>query len=206
MIAFLTSFAAHFAGLFQHYGLAAVFVLLLLENFGLPLPGETVLLYAGYHMRVYAGWGWVELLLAATSACVLGQAAGYVLGRYFAAWARRGLRLTGRHHARATIYFRQHGPATILFARFVAGVRFLAGPIAGLYHMPWRTFLIFNLVGAVAWVALIGEAGVLLGVHGRQLTSLLGRAEVLALLIAVVLVAIAWRRLHEGGHEGGWDE
>lgn len=199
MLELVTHFATDFAVLFQHYGLAAVFVLLLLENFGLPLPGEAVLLYAGYHMSVYAGWGWMELLPLAAAACILGQAAGFSLGRYFQTWAERGLRLTGEHHAVAAAFFKKHGPVTILLARFVAGVRFLAGPIAGLYHMPWRTFMIYNVIGALAWVALVSQAGVLLGVHGRQLARLLGRFELVALALTVVLVAMAWRRLRRKG-------
>lgn len=196
----------HFAALFQHYGLGAVFILLLLENFGFPLPGEAVLLYAGYHVQAYAGgasWGFPELLLTGSAACILGETAGYVLGRYFGAWARRGLRFSGRHHVEAEAYFQQHGPLTILFARFVAGLRFLAGPIAGLYDMRWWPFMIYNVLGAVVWVALISRAGVLLGVHGPQLAAWLGRADVAALAIALMLIALAWRHLHRQHRPGG---
>ena len=82
----------HFGALFQHDGLAAVFVLLLLENFGFPLPGEAALLYAGYQLGAQGIWGWPELIIVASAACILGETVGYALGRYFERWTRRGLR------------------------------------------------------------------------------------------------------------------
>ena len=199
----------HFAALFQQYGLAAVFVLLLLENFGLPLPGEAVLLYAGFQVRAdqvhasagWAAWGFPELLIAASAACILGETAGYILGRYFGAWARRGVRFSGRHRAVAEAYFHKHGPLTIFLARFVAGLRFLAAPIAGLYHMPWRPFMIYNVLGAVAWVVLISQMGELLGLHGPQLAAWLGRPDLAALAIALVLIALAGHRRHRLRHQ-----
>jgi len=208
----------HFAALFHQYGLAAVFVLLLLENFGFPLPGEAVLLYAGYQMRAdqvhasagWASWGFPELLIAGSAACIVGETAGYILGRYFGPWARRGLRISGRHRVVAEAYFQKHGPLTIFLARFVAGLRFLAAPIAGLHRMPWRPFMIYNVLGALAWVVVISELGVELGRHGAQLAAWLGRADAVALVIALVLIALAWRHLHHQVNyhpsDGGWHD
>jgi len=181
--------------LFQQYGLAAVFVFLLLENFGLPLPGELVLLYAGYHMQVYGAFGLPSLLLIGSLACIAGQTAGYGLGRSFGPWVRRSLPIGAERQAALMVYFERHGPPTIVFARFIVGLRVFAGLLAGLYHMPWRPFLIYNIVGAVAWVAVVSEAGALLGSQWQRLLRLAGHVDLLIFLVAAVLIVIAWRKL-----------
>ena len=196
---------AQLAVLFQHYGLFAVFALLALENFGLPLPGELALLYAAYQIQVQGIFGLQTLLLTGIAACVLGQAAGYGLGRFSGAAAQRGLRLSGRHHAAVAGYFQRHGALTILFSRFVTGLRSLAGLAAGLFHMSWWTFMLCNLLGAVAWVSVMSGAGSLLGLTGPRLFRAAGRFDAVVTAAVLIFTAAAWyrfRRRRRGGlHE-----
>ncbi len=190
----------HFQNFFQHYGLLAVFVVLLLENFGLPLPGELVLLYAGYHLRVYGGFGFLDLLFTGTLASVAGQTVGYGVGRYGRSWALRALPWAPNHEARFSVYFTRHGPLTIFVARFVAGLRAFAGLLAGLSSMAWYPFLAANVLGALCWVAAVGGTGLLLGAHWRRLVALVGRLDVAILALAVAAIALAWYRLRKESH------
>lgn len=189
----------YFRDFFQHYGLLAVFLLLLLENFGLPLPGELSLLYAGFHLRVYGGFSLLALIAAGVAGSSLGQVTGYAVGRYAHAWVQRTLPIHPHRVQRYSIYFQHHGAATILFARFVTGLRIFAGILAGLGRMRWRTFLIFDFCGAVLWVSVIASLGAVLGSQWRRLLHVLGRVDLIILVVAAVLIWVAWHRLRGGG-------
>lgn len=190
----------HFQVFFQHYGLAAVFVVLLLENFGLPLPGELALLYAGYHLRVHGGFGLAALILVGSAASFIGQSVGFGVGRYGRHWAERVLSSDSPRYHRIADFFTQHGASTIFFSRFVAGLRVLAGIAAGLGSMAWRPFLIFNFLGAVVWVAAMGITGSLVGAHWRSLLRLIGRLDALIVALALIAATVAWRRLRSEFH------
>jgi membrane protein DedA with SNARE-associated domain len=148
--------------LFQHiepfirdYGIAAVVIILGLESLGLPLPGETVLIFASIltargHIALDA------LILSAWLAAVIGDNIGYLIGRLL------GRRLILKHGAsiglnaerfkRAEFVFHRYGALTVAVARFIAGLRQLNGVIAGILGMDWRTFLFFNALGGAIWV------------------------------------------------------
>ncbi|MGH9414701.1 MAG: DedA family protein [Terriglobales bacterium] len=190
----------HFQSFFQHYGLLAVFVLLLLENFGLPLPGELSLLYAGFHMRVYGGYSMAALIAVGVAGSSLGQASGFAVGRYAGAWARRTFRLTPHRYGRYAAYFERHGAVTILLARFVTGLRIFAGLLAGIGRMRWPAFILFDVCGAMLWVTVMAAVGALLGSHWRRMLHLLGRVDLIILIAAVALIWIAWQRLR-GEHD-----
>ncbi|MGH3182510.1 MAG: DedA family protein [Streptosporangiaceae bacterium] len=185
----------HFQNFFQHYGLIAVFTVLLLENFGLPLPGELTLLYAGYHLRVHGGFGMAALIAVGSVASAAGQAIGFGVGRYGRGWALKVLPADSAHYRRLIAFFNRHGAVTIFFARFVAGMRVFAGLAAGLANMARRPFLIYNLLGAVVWVAALATTGSLLGGHWRRLLRLMGRVDALILALAAAAAVAAWLRL-----------
>jgi len=180
---------------FLHYGLWAVFAILLLENAGVPLPGETVLLYASYLVRQSRPFSLWALVLTAVAACTLGDNLGYWVAREAGGWLRRVLHLTPQRLAPTERYFEKYGHATIFFARFVAGLRIIAGPAAGLNRMPWRSFVVYNASGALAWVVTIVGAGYLLGAQWQHLVHLFGRLSLVLLAVAVVGIALALRQL-----------
>ncbi|MDM7953552.1 MAG: DedA family protein [Cyanobium sp. CZS 25K] len=143
-------------GLLQGWGYWVVFGAMLLENAGVPLPGETVTLLAGYA----AGSGQLQLLGvmgAAAGGAILGDNLGYWVGRR-AGWGLllRGGRLLGRSPEQMEALrerFLRYAGKSVLLGRFVAVLRVLAGPIAGAVRMPYPRFLLFNMLGAVLWAS-----------------------------------------------------
>jgi membrane-associated protein len=154
------------ADFFARYGYWVVFFGVMLENGGLPLPGETVLLFAGF----LAYQGQIQLVWAigvAIAGATVGDSLGYTLGRYggtafFARYVKRFKFLARRfEHARAL--FLRHGHWAVFTGRFITGLRVFAGPLAGLFKMPYLRFLLFNFTGAVVWATAIGCVGFLFG-------------------------------------------
>lgn len=140
--------------LLHDWGYGVVFGAMLLENAGVPLPGETVTLLAGYA----AGSGQLQVwgvMGAAAGGAILGDNLGYWVGRR-AGWGLllRVGRLLGRSPEQMEALrerFLRHAGTSVLLGRFVAVLRVLAGPIAGAVHMPYAKFLLFNALGAVLW-------------------------------------------------------
>ena len=95
-------------------------------------------------------------------------------------------------------------PATIFFARFVFGMRIIAGPMAGVLRMQWRKFLIFNFLGAALWVSVISGAGYLFGQHWHRLERIIKRFDVaVAIVVILALVWVWWRKRSENGAASG---
>ncbi len=140
--------------LLRHWGYGLIFVAMLLENAGLPIPGETVTLLGGYA----AGSGQLSLagvMGAAASGAILGDNIGYWVGRR-AGWGLilrvgRLLRQSPEQLERLRCRFLRHAGASVLLGRFVAVLRVIAGPMAGAVGMPWPRFALFNAAGAVLW-------------------------------------------------------
>lgn len=140
--------------LLAHWGYGVVFAAMLLENAGLPLPGEVVTLLAGYA----AGSGHLELggvIAAASSGAVLGDNLGYWIGRRLG-WRMlvRAAHLLRRKQSELEALrttFLRHARVSVFLGRFVTLLRVLAGPMAGAVAMPYRSFLVCNLAGALLW-------------------------------------------------------
>lgn len=186
-----------------HYGYWAVAVALLLENVGLPLPGETVLLLASllaYTQRdLRLGWIIAVGIVAAGVGSSLGYAIGYSGGRPLLERYRYVLHVDNEALTRSENLFGRYGALTIVFARFVFGLRVIAGPMAGVLGMPWKRFAVCNLLGAALWVTVISLAGYSFGSRWHVLTYFMKRFEV-ALLVAVVsIVAVLWWRSRKSG-------
>jgi membrane-associated protein len=90
--------------------------------------------------------------------------------------------------------FVRYGPATIFLARFIAGLRILAGPIAGVLRMPWRTFLLFNLLGSILWVTSVSCAAYFFGQHWNRLLKMMGNLNIVFLLVALTVGVLLWWR------------
>src|SRR5208283_2917106 len=150
-----------------HYGYWAVAVALLLENAGVPLPGETVLLLASFlaysERELTLGW----IIIIGTAAAAVGDNGGYALGHYGGRPVleryRSFFRISDAALARGERLFARYGAVTISFARFVFGMRVIAGPLAGVLRMHWKRFAVFNLMGAALWVSAISSAGYFFG-------------------------------------------
>jgi membrane protein DedA with SNARE-associated domain len=141
--------------LLDRYGYAAVFVAVLVEGFGLVAPGQTILMAASFA----AGRGDLNLiyiLLLTFVAAVLGNSLGYLIGVKGGRPLLLKLRVREERLQRLEGYFGRYGQGVIVVARFFDGLRQLNGIMAGLLHMPWKTFTICNILGAVLWTGVWG--------------------------------------------------
>lgn len=185
-----------------HYGYWAVAGALLLENAGIPVPGETVLLLASFlaysQHELQLSW----IVLAATAAATLGDNLGFALGYYggrpLLERYRRIFRIQHETLERGESLFARFGAATIFFARFVFGMRVIAGPMAGVLRMPWRRFLAFNFFGAALWVSAVSGAGYLFGRHWMRLERAVKRVDLAVVVIVVLGIALWWWRTRNG--------
>ena len=177
------------------YGYATVFAGLLLESFGLPLPGETLLI-AGAALAAKGDLQIVPLLACAWVAAVLGYNLSYAVGRF------GGHRLVVRYGARIGItadrlnkvekFFERFGGEVVLVARFIVIARQLNGFVAGTVGMGWWRFLAYNCIGAALWVGAWGLGVYFVGERIGAFVPWLHRLGFLALgLGALVLVAAA---------------
>lgn len=193
----LPGFLESLAPLLDHWGYLAVAGLLFAENFGLPLPGETVLIAAS----VYAGAGQLSVVAVALTgfaAAVAGQEVGYVIGRSggHALVSRYGkyVLVTPERLAKAETFFERRGGWIVIFGRYVEGLRQLNGIIAGTTEMPWREFLGYNALGAALWVTTWTAIGFLAGDHITAIYHAITRYSLILAVVAIaVVLVIAWR-------------
>lgn len=193
----LPGFLAHLAPVLDHYGYLAVGGLIMVEDFGVPAPGETVLIAAS----VYAGAGRLSIVgvgLLAVLAAVVGDNIGYAIG-YFGGRAlvlRFGkyVLLSGERLERAEGFFARNGGKIVVIARFIEGLRQANGIIAGIAEMPWPRFLAFNALGAALWVGVWASVGYLAGDHIQTIYDGVTRYSLYVLIaLAVVVVALIVR-------------
>jgi membrane-associated protein len=189
--------------LLVEYGYWAVALALLLENAGLPVPGETMLLLASFlaysEHKLHLPYIMITAIVAATLGDNIGFLIGHHGGRPLLDRYRHMFRIPSRVVARGERLFARYGAVTIFFARFIFGMRVIAGPLAGVLRMPWVRFSFFNFLGASVWVVVISTVGYLFGQHWDELVRILRRVN-LAILIAVAIAVIAvwlWRRFGE---------
>jgi len=183
---------------FARYGYWTVAVVLLLENAGVPVPGETVLLLAGFltfsqhHFRL--PWVIAVGVAAATFGDNTGYGIGYYGGRPLLEKYRRFFHISAQFIAQGERLFEKHGPVTVFFARFVFGMRIITGPLAGVLRMHWKKFVLFNFLGAAAWVTAVACAGYLFGRQWQSLVRWVGDVDVaIGILVALIVVAVIWR-------------
>jgi membrane protein DedA with SNARE-associated domain len=186
--------------LFARYGYAVVFVGVLLENAGVPVPGETTLL-AGAALAQFGRLSLGRVILTAIAAAILGDNVGLLIGR------RGGRALAERHGAAVGLtaarlrqfdrFFERYGAATVFIARFVTGLRVFGAVLAGGSGLGWRTFLFYNGAGAIVWSSAIALAGYSLAYSWDTLERWIGGSGLVALAAVVVVAVVAyirWRR------------
>jgi membrane protein DedA with SNARE-associated domain len=186
-----------FEGPLHDWGYLAVAGLLFVEDFGVPVPGETMLIAAS----LYAGAGHLNIIGVAVVgfiAAVLGDNLGYVVGRWggrrFVERLGRYVLLTPARLDRGQKWFDDHGGKIVVAARFVEGLRQLNGIIAGTIEMHWAKFVLCNALGAALWVALWTSAGYFAGNHVETIARYF---TWFAVAVVVVLVAlVTWRVRH----------
>jgi membrane protein DedA with SNARE-associated domain len=176
----------------ETYGLILLFVLVAVESFGVPLPGETALIAAAV-LASSGRWNIVEVIAVATAAAFIGDQAGYWVARVGGRpvigkipIARDALpKLLPRGEA----FFERHGSKTVVIGRFFAVLRVTIAWLAGLSHMEWKKFAFYNFIGGVIWATAIG-----LGAYyfGRAAIDAITEYGLFALIGVVVLVVVAF--------------
>jgi membrane protein DedA with SNARE-associated domain len=183
-------------GYITNYGYWAVGVSLLLENAGIPLPGETILLLASFLAYSQDELKLPYIILVAICAATLGDnlgfAIGYRGGRPLLDRYRHIFRISSATIERGERLFDEYGAVTIFFARFIFGLRVIAGPLAGVLRMPWKRFALFNFLGAVLWVSVISAIGYKFGKHWDQLVSYIKDLNVGIAIAAGVTIFFIW--------------
>jgi len=196
----LHQYLDQFIELIEHYmliyGYWAVFFGVMLENAGLPVPGETILLVAGYFSSTGEFNIALVMFIAAVGAVIgdnIGFAVGHHFGRAFILRAGRFVFLTPKRFEHMENYFKSHGNKTIFVARFITGLRVFAALLAGASNMRWRTFLFYNVTGAILWSIVITTLGFLFGESLPILIKWVGRSGTILLVAGMVGAIVAWR-------------
>lgn len=182
----------------HQYGYWAIFAGILLENTGIPIPGETITLVGGF----LAGSGELDYLWvlgAATAGAVIGDNLGYWIG-YYGGWALltrvgRLFRLKEEQLISVRDRFAENAAQAVILGRFIALLRIFAGPLAGTAKMPYWRFLACNFAGAVLWAGVTVSLAYFVGtkVSLEQLMVWISQFTFLALgLLAAWLLFSAW--------------
>ncbi len=183
---------------FQEWGYWTVVIALLLENAGVPVPGETILLFASFLAYSEQELRLPYIILFGTFACTLGDNIGYAIGhrggRPLLERYKHIFRIPDRTIRRGEGLFARYGSVTIFFARFIFGMRIIAGPLAGVLRMPWKQFALFNFLGAATWVTVISLVGYLFGGEWHQLLRILRRFNLGVLVLFVIVALVLWVR------------
>jgi membrane protein DedA with SNARE-associated domain len=190
----LPGFLNSLASPLEHFGLWAILALVLLEDFGIPVPGETVLI-AG---AIFAGAGQLNIVAVGVVgfvAAVVGDNIGYGIGRFggralVERWGKYVF-ITAERLDKAEAFFKRHGGKIITIARFIEGLRQANGIIAGITDMHWLRFVAFNALGAALWVGTWVSVGYFAGQHITTIYNAITRYSLYAAIAAVVLIA-AW--------------
>jgi membrane protein DedA with SNARE-associated domain len=187
----LPGFLGALASPLQHYGLWAIFFLVLVEDFGIPVPGETVIIAAS----IYAGSGRLNVVavgVVAFVAAVLGDNIGYGIGRFGGRrlvdrWGKYVF-LTPERLDKAEEFFDRQGAKIITIARFIEGLRQANGIIAGISKMHWLRFIAYNALGAGLWVGTWVSIGYFAGQHINTIYSVITRYSLYVAIAAVVVI------------------
>jgi membrane protein DedA with SNARE-associated domain len=182
---------------FTHHGLPLLFVVVMLESFGIPLPGETALIFFGV-LASKGDYNITSVVVIAAAGAIVGDNLGYwLIGRVGGRALFRRNRWLHRWSEsvipRTENLMRRHGAKTVFFGRFIAILRFTAAWVAGLGKMPWWRFLFWNAAGGIIWATAVG----LVAYYGGQVAAdAIARYGLYAAAGVVVIVVLGALGLH----------
>jgi len=172
----------------ETYGLILLFGLVAVESAGIPLPGETALITAAV-LAASGRFNIVEVIAVAAAGAIVGDSTGYWIAR------KGGRRALGKIPIardalpellpRGERFFERHGPKTVVIGRFVAGLRVTVAWLAGISHMPWGKFVVYNAIGGILWATTIGLVSYYFG------NAVIDAVEKYGLIAVGVIVVLA---------------
>jgi membrane protein DedA with SNARE-associated domain len=186
--------------LFESYGYFVIFVPVMLETAGLPLPGETILLLSGVAASTGRIDPWIAIAVG-SAAAIIGDNIGYVIGRYGGRRVVMRLAHIGRIEsslAWGEQFFARHGGKTVFLARWIFGLRIFGAWIAGMVHMPWKVFFIWNAAGGITWCCSVIGLGYFFGHSLHVIEKVLGVGGVIAVVSVAIVGLVVWRRFEKG--------
>ena len=179
----------------DRYGYGAIFVAVGVEGFGIPAPGETLLVAGALAAAgLTTGLNIGGLLLTAFLAAALGNSLGYWIGHQGGRALLQRFRVDERHLQKIERGFGRYGGGLIVIARFFDGLRQLSGIAAGILKMPWWTFTLFNVLGAVLWVGCWGLGVYYLDEHLHAILAIVRRLNpwVAAMTLTGLILVLVW--------------
>jgi membrane protein DedA with SNARE-associated domain len=148
-------------------GYPAVTLFIMIESTGIPFPGETMLLLASFFTATSHQLAIPIVIACAALGAIIGDNLGYLAGRtggrVLALRYGKYIFLKPHHLDYAEKFFEKHGDKTVFFGRFVAVLRAWSAFLAGINHMQWRKFLIYNAAGGIVWAIVYGTLGYVAG-------------------------------------------
>jgi membrane-associated protein len=186
------------------HGLLLLFALVAIESAGVPIPGETALIAASILVTQghYELW---EVIVVAAAAAIIGDNVGYWIGRTGGRALLERFGPVARYAEKvlppAERFFAKHGAKAVFLGRFIAFLRVTSAWLAGISHMPWRQFLLWNATGGIVWATLVALVSYY---FGRAAGDAIGKYGLYGVAVVVVLGLVAfvgiriWRRRLEG--------
>jgi len=190
---------ASFLSVTTNLGYPLLGVVVGMEALGIPLPGETAVIFGG--LAAASGrLSIVLVILVAAAGAIIGDNIGFEIGRR---GGRALLERPGRfYEERQRVlkigdpFFERHGAKAVFFGRWIAGLRVWASWLAGASSMRWRTFFVYNALGGATWATSVALAAYY---GGNGVKSVISQIGIYAIIVVGAVVALAigyfvWRR------------
>jgi membrane protein DedA with SNARE-associated domain len=178
----------------SNYGYLAIFIVVMLESAGVPLPGETILVSAAVFSGNRHSLDIRYVIAAAAGGAIVGDNIGFWVGREFgmSLLSRWGylIGLDERKRRLGQYFFARHGGKIVFFGRFVALLRAFAALLAGANGLSPLRFFVFNAAGGIVWATVFGVGGYVLGEGIRRIAGPVGWVVLIAAMVFAILL---WR-------------
>jgi membrane protein DedA with SNARE-associated domain len=191
-----------FVTFLERYGYLAVALLVAVEGMGIPISGGASVVAAGT-FAAHDTLNIIGVILAASAGAVAGSTISYFIGRRGgrALLEKHGhrIRLDAQKLAKTESYYARHGVRTIFFGRYIAPVRVFGGLLAGVARMPFATFMVANVIGAVVWAATWSALGYAIGKNLSIMSEGLIEIAIAIAVFAIVWLFVRWLRKRKTG-------
>jgi membrane protein DedA with SNARE-associated domain len=186
---------ADMVSLIERYGYVIVFLGVVLEGVGIPLPGETVLLAAGalaHQGSLTLG----ETMVLGSLGAIVGGQVGYGVGRFggrpfVLRWGWYAF-ITPERLGRAERFFERHGGRAVFLARFITGLRVFGALVAGVSRMPWGKFAFYNVLGGTVWAMAVVSLGYFMWASIGLVEHWIGRISLLLAMALILVLILRW--------------
>ena len=175
------------------HGLPLLFLAVMIESFGIPVPGETALIAFGV-LASEGHYSIASVIAVAAAGAIVGDNLGYwLIGRVggralFRRW-RWLHQYSDRVLPRAERLMARYGGPTVFFGRFVAILRYTVAWVAGLSGMPWWRFLFWNAAGGIVWATAVG---LIAYYGGKAVADTIARYGLYAGIVLAVAIVVGW--------------